>query len=66
MPFFGMLRHLAPVRTNMSGELSASIIKVTRIGELGTTLVLNAVKTSNLTQFHLGRSTVWFLLLATC
>jgi hypothetical protein len=30
-----MLRRLALVRTDISEELSASIIKVTRIGELG-------------------------------
>jgi hypothetical protein len=36
----GMLRHVALVRTDVSEELSASFIKVTRIGELGTTLVL--------------------------
>jgi hypothetical protein len=33
-----MLRHVALVRTEVSEELSASIIRVTRIGELGTTL----------------------------
>jgi hypothetical protein len=33
-----MLRRVALVRTNVSEELSASIIRVTRIGELGTTL----------------------------
>jgi hypothetical protein len=31
----GMLRHVAPVRTDGSEELSASIISVTRISELG-------------------------------
>jgi hypothetical protein len=31
-----MLRRVALVRTNVSEELSASIIRVTRIGELGT------------------------------
>jgi hypothetical protein len=35
-----MLRRLALVRTDVSGELSASIIRVTRIGELGTTLAV--------------------------
>jgi hypothetical protein len=35
----GMLRRVALVRTDVSEELSASI-KATRIGELGTTLVL--------------------------
>jgi hypothetical protein len=33
----GMLRHVALVRTDVSEELSPSIIRVTRIGELGTT-----------------------------
>jgi hypothetical protein len=33
-----MLRRVALVRTNVSEELSSSIIKGTRIGELGTTL----------------------------
>jgi hypothetical protein len=32
----GMLRCVALVRTDVSEELSASIIRVTRIGELGT------------------------------
>jgi hypothetical protein len=36
----GMLRSVAPVRTDVSEELSASIIRVTRIGELGTTLAV--------------------------
>jgi hypothetical protein len=31
-----MLRHVALVRTDVSEELSASVIRVTRIGELGT------------------------------
>jgi hypothetical protein len=33
----GMLRHVALVRTDIPEELSAPFIKVTRIGELGTT-----------------------------
>jgi hypothetical protein len=36
-----MLRSVALVRTDVSEELSASIIKVTRIGELGTLTVTN-------------------------
>jgi hypothetical protein len=35
----GMLRHVALVRTDVSEELSASIIRVTRIGELETLAV---------------------------
>jgi hypothetical protein len=34
----GMLRRVALVRTDVSEDLSASIIRVTRIGEPGTTL----------------------------
>jgi hypothetical protein len=35
-----MLRRVAPVRTDVSEEFSASIIRVTRIGELETTLAV--------------------------
>jgi hypothetical protein len=34
----GLLRRAALARTDVSEELSASFIRVTRIGELGTTL----------------------------
>jgi hypothetical protein len=34
----GTLRRVALVKTNVSEELSASFIRVTRIGKLGTTL----------------------------
>jgi hypothetical protein len=37
-----MLRRVALVITDVSEELSASIIRVTRIGELGTTLPVNS------------------------
>jgi hypothetical protein len=60
----GMLRRVALVRTDVSEKLIASIIRVTRISELGTTLavtsgvtsqktaffIVTAVKTSNLTR----------------
>jgi hypothetical protein len=36
----GMLRRVALERTDVSEELSASFIRVTRIGELGTTLAV--------------------------
>jgi hypothetical protein len=36
----GILRRVALVRTDVSEELSASIIRVTRIDELGTTLAV--------------------------
>jgi hypothetical protein len=35
-----MLRRVALVRTDISDELNASFIRVTRIGELGTTLAV--------------------------
>jgi hypothetical protein len=38
----GMLRRVALVRTGVSEELSASIISVTRIGQLGTTLAVTS------------------------
>jgi hypothetical protein len=55
----GMLCRVALVRTDVSGELSASFIRVTRIGELGTTLVV----TSN--RRTLRRNTSVRLLLVT-
>jgi hypothetical protein len=36
----GMLRRVALVRTDVCEEFSASFIRVTRIGELGTTSVV--------------------------
>jgi hypothetical protein len=47
----GMLRHVALVRTNVSEELSASFIRVTRIGELGTTLAAISNQRTLLTLF---------------
>jgi hypothetical protein len=38
----GMLRRVALVRTDVSEELNASFIRVTRIGELGTTLAVTS------------------------
>jgi hypothetical protein len=38
----GMLRHVPPVRTDVSKELSASIIRVTRFNELGTMLAITS------------------------
>jgi hypothetical protein len=38
----GMLRRVAVVTTDVSEELSASFIRVTRIDEIGTTLALTS------------------------
>jgi hypothetical protein len=38
-----MLRRVALVRTDISEKLSASLITVTRIGELGTTLAVSSI-----------------------
>jgi hypothetical protein len=40
MQYSGMLRRVALVRTDVSEEHSSSIIRMTRIGELGTTLAV--------------------------
>jgi hypothetical protein len=42
VPSSGMLRHVAFVRTDVLEERSASILRVRRIGELGTTLVVTS------------------------
>jgi hypothetical protein len=42
----GMLRRVALIRTDVSVELSASIIRLTRIGELGTTLAVTSIRRS--------------------
>jgi hypothetical protein len=42
MPSSGILRRVALVRTDVSEELSASFIRVTRIDEIGTTLAVTA------------------------
>jgi hypothetical protein len=39
----GMLRRVAHLRTDVSEELSASFIRVARIGELQTTLGITSV-----------------------
>jgi hypothetical protein len=38
----GMLRRVALVRTDVLEELSTSFIRVTRVGELGTTLTVTS------------------------
>jgi hypothetical protein len=50
----GMLRRVALERTDVSEERSASFIRVTRIGELGTTLTV----TSNVILYKVTRARV--------
>jgi hypothetical protein len=49
----GMLRRVALVRTDVSGERSASFIRMTRIGELGT---MQAVTSNRSTLRRIGIS----------
>jgi hypothetical protein len=46
-----MLRHVALVRADVSEEHSASFIRVTRIGELGTTLAATSIRHTLLLRF---------------
>jgi hypothetical protein len=50
----GMLHRVALVKTDVSEELSASFIRVTRIGELGTMLKISG--------FHRGDYEEWCIL----
>jgi hypothetical protein len=43
----GMLRRVALVRTDVSEELAASFIRVTKIGELGTTQEIPSIGISS-------------------
>jgi hypothetical protein len=53
-----MLSHVALVRTDVSEEPSASFIRVTRIGELGTTLAATSERRT------LRKNTKWLLVAA--
>jgi hypothetical protein len=44
MAFSGVFRRMVLVKIDVLEELGASIIKVTRVGELGTTLTVLATK----------------------
>jgi hypothetical protein len=49
-----MLRRVALVRTDVSKELSAPIIKATRIGELRTKLAITSNRRTLLSNFFAG------------
>jgi hypothetical protein len=46
MASYGILRGVALVRTDVSEELSSSYNRVTRLGELGTTLAVTSNRRS--------------------
>jgi hypothetical protein len=48
-----MLRRVALVRTDVSEELSVSFIRVTRVGELGTTLAVTSNRRTLRSVCHL-------------
>jgi hypothetical protein len=62
MPSSGMLRRVALVRTDVSEELSGSFIRVTRIGELGTTLALTNISEDVTLHSHCGENLKCYIL----
>jgi hypothetical protein len=55
----GMLRRVAVVRTDVSEELSASFIRVTRIGELGTAVAVTSNRRTLRKNTKGERKLVW-------
>jgi hypothetical protein len=51
MPSSGMLRCVALVRTVVSEEISASFLRVTKIGELGTTVAVTSNRCEEMPSF---------------
>jgi hypothetical protein len=43
MPYYGMKRRMVLVRTDISEECNSSIIRVTKIGDLRTTLAVTSI-----------------------
>jgi hypothetical protein len=52
MPSSGMLRRVALVRTDVSEGRSASIIRVTKIGELGKTLAITINQNASVASYY--------------
>jgi hypothetical protein len=55
-----MLRRVVLVRTDVSEELSASIIRVTRIGELGAELAVTSIVPSSPILVTLMKEALYF------
>jgi hypothetical protein len=53
-----MLRRVALVRTDVSEELSASFIRLTRIGELGTMLAVTSNRRTLRRNFFVARHNI--------
>jgi hypothetical protein len=66
MPSSGMLRHVTLVRTDVSEERSASIIRVARIGDLGKLLAVTVNRRKLRRNSHIVffASCVWLLVTA--
>jgi hypothetical protein len=54
----GLLRRVALVTTDVSGELSASVIRVTKIDELGT-LAVTSNRRTLLTKYFFSACVGW-------
>jgi hypothetical protein len=67
MPSSGMWHRVALVRNDVSEERTASIFKVTRIGELGTTLAVSSnrsrLRRNSMCQYFLTACVCYYLLL---
>jgi hypothetical protein len=55
-----MLHHVVLVRTDVSEEYSASIIRVTRIGELGTKLEVTSKQMHTTKKYYDDRGATFF------
>jgi hypothetical protein len=53
-----MLRRVALMRTDISEELSTSFIRVTRIGELGTTLAVTSNRRTEATRRNIPEDAI--------
>jgi hypothetical protein len=63
MPSSGLLRHVALVRTDVSWELSTSIISLTRIGGLEKTLALTSKRRTLVTANVVPSSPILVILM---